>query len=61
MLRKITDSKGLKTYQKKYYDGVLSVKLQVYSDQTGTLLQRQLATGCFWNMYSKLAVLKRIF
>ena len=31
MLRKITDCKSLKISQKKFYDRVLSVKLQTYS------------------------------
>ena len=31
MLRKITDCKSLKIYQKKLHDRVLSVKLQTYS------------------------------
>ena len=38
MLRKITDCKSLKIYPKKFYDGVLSVKLQAYSVQTANLL-----------------------
>ena len=38
MLQKITHCKSLKIYQKKFYDGVLSVKLQAYSVQTATLL-----------------------
>ena len=38
MLRKITDCKSLKISQKKFYDGVLSAKLQAYSVQTATLL-----------------------
>ena len=38
MLRKITDSKSLKIYQKKFYDGVLSGKLHAYSVQIATLL-----------------------
>ena len=41
--------------------GFVSVKLQPCSIQTATLLQTDLATYSFWNMYRKLAVLKRIF
>ena len=37
----------------------LSVKLQVYSVQTATLLQNDLTTNSFWNMYRKLAILKK--
>ena len=38
MLQKITDSKSLKIYQKKFYDGVPSGKLQAYSVQIAALL-----------------------
>ena len=38
----------------------LSVKLQTYSVQTATLLEKELTTDSFWNMYRKLSVLKRI-
>ena len=52
MLRKITNCKSF------------SEKIlwwNSYSVQPPTLLQRELTTDCFWNMYWKLAVLKKIF
>ena len=38
----------------------LLVKLQTYSVQTATLLKKELTTDFFWNMYRKLALLKRM-
>ena len=38
----------------------LSVKLQTYSVQTATLVEKELTTDSFWNMCRKLSVLKRI-
>ena len=38
-----------------------SAKLQAYSVQTATLLQKEFTIDSIWNMYQKLAVLKRGF
>ena len=48
-----------KFLRKAFMMDFLSVKLQTYSVQNATLLLRELTADNFWNMYQKLAILKK--
>ena len=48
-----------KFLRKAFMIEFLLVKLQTYSVQNATLLLRELTKDTFWNMYGKLAILKK--
>ena len=60
ILRKKLIAKIWKFLEKAFMMEFFSVKLQTLRDQSAPLLERELTTDTFWNMYRKLATTKEV-